>query len=180
MSTGIAWTLVFHITGIVFWIGGLLMAAQMLASAAKDEAQDGTEAAAAGAAQAAASASGAAASAVGGTVVAAVAAPSSRMIHQRTAMRLLRTLAHPGALLTLATGTILLILSGHRDPAIYQAPWLNIKLILVAVMLWLDWRLWMRIKTMDRRPARRQDASMLHGLISAVFVIILILVFLKP
>lgn len=170
MSVAFSWTLVFHVTGIVFWIGGLLMAAQMIASAAQDEA-----------AQPATAAPAAAAAASGGSAVATtVAVASSRAIHQRTAMRLLRTMAHPGALLTLATGTILLILAGRQDPAIYQAPWLNIKLILVAVLLWLDWRLWMRVKTMDRRPARRQDASMLHGLIAAAFFIILILVFLKP
>lgn len=173
MSTALAWTLVFHITGIVFWIGGLLMAAQIMSAAARDEREP--EAAGAGAAQAAAG---------GGVAAAAVAVPASRMIHQRTAMRLLRTMAHPGALLTLASGTILLMLAGHADPAIYQSAWLNIKLILVAVVLWLDWRLWVRVKTMDQRrafPARgRKDASMLHGLISAAFFVILILVFLRP
>lgn len=170
MSTAFAWTLVFHITGIVFWIGGLLMAAQVLGGAAQDEA-------------AVASAQPVAVAAAAGESAAAAAAPpvpAARAIHQRTALRMMRNMAHPGALLTLATGTILLMLAGHANPAIYQAPWLNIKLILVAITLWLDWRLWVRVKGMDRRPARRKDASMLHGFISLAFFVILILVFLKP
>lgn len=172
MSTAFAWTLVFHITGIVFWIGGLLMAAQVLGGAAQDEA----EVASAQPVAVAAAATGGESSAAS----AAPAVPAARAIHQRTAMRMMRNMAHPGALLTLATGIILLMMAGHANPAIYQAPWLNIKLILVAIMLWLDFRLWVRVKGMDHRPARRKDASMLHGFISLAFFVILILVFLKP
>lgn len=146
MSAAFAWTLVFHITGIVFWIGGLLMTTQVLASASQEEPNDA----------------------------------AARACHQRTAQRTLRAMAHPGAIITLASGGLLLYLAGRHDPAFFHAAWLNIKLAIVAVLLWLDWRLWTRVRDLDRRPAARKDASMLHGIISAAFFVILILVFLKP
>ncbi|MGH9533719.1 MAG: CopD family protein [Terriglobales bacterium] len=146
MSAAFSWALVFHITGIVFWIGGLLMTTQVLAAASQDDPADAT----------------------------------ARACHQRTARRMLRAMAHPGAVITLASGGVLLYLAGRHDPAFFRATWLNIKLLLVVALLWLDWLLWTRVRDLDRSPAHRKDASMLHGVISAAFFIILILVFLKP
>lgn len=103
-----------------------------------------------------------------------------RSAQQQLAARMLRAMAHPGAIITLISGGWLLHLVGQVDAGIFHARWLIGKLIVVGALLVLDWLLWTRIRDMSARPVKRQDASMLHGLISAAFFLILILVFIRP
>jgi len=44
MNSPVAWALVFHILGIVFWIGGLLIVTQVLAMHATEESPEGRRA----------------------------------------------------------------------------------------------------------------------------------------
>ena len=138
----VAWTLVFHIIGLVFWLGDLLVVTQILA------------------------------------IHAEVTSPETRATLSRLESKLLRGLAHPGAALMVITGVILVT----QDPNYLRETWLHMKLLMVVVMIVLDLRLTFRAKAFQEGSIElsRRECMMLHGAISLVFLIILILVLVKP
>jgi|SRR5208283_1433654 len=138
----IAWTLVFHIIGLVFWLGSLLVVTQVLA------------------------------------LHTAEANPETRETLGRLESKLLRGLAHPGAAIMVITGFLLV----SEDPNFLREHWLHAKLLLVVVLIVLDLRLTFRARAFQegRTELSRRECMVLHGAISLVFLIILILVLIKP
>jgi putative membrane protein len=133
--------LVFHIFGVVFWIGGLLVISSMMALV-PDE----------------------------------VGVAKERIIV--LARRLLVVGANIGAAVTIIFG-ILAILS---EPGVLTQGWLHLKLLLVLFMMGIHYRLYQRIRALEEAPldVTRREFSVIHGLVSALLLGTLVLVFLKP
>jgi putative membrane protein len=138
----VAWTLVFHIVGLVFWLGTLLVVTQVLAIHTEET------------------------------------APETRATLSQLESKLLRGLAHPGAAIMVITGFLLVA----EDPNYLREHWLHAKLLLVVVLVALDLRLTFRARAFQqgRTELSRRECMMLHGAISLLFLMILILVLLKP
>lgn len=133
--------LVFHIFGVVFWIGGLLVISSLMALV-PDE----------------------------------VGVAKERIIV--LARRLLVVGANIGAAVAIIFG-ILAILS---EPGVLTQGWLHLKLLLVLFMMGIHYRLYQRIRALEEAPldATRREFSVIHGLVSALLLGTLVLVFLKP
>jgi putative membrane protein len=138
----VAWTLVFHIIGLVFWLGSLLVVTQILALHTEE------------------------------------ASSETRATLGRLESKLLRGLAHPGAAIMVITGIVLV----SREPSYLREHWLHAKLLLVVVLIALDLRLTFRVRALQQGKAHlsRRECTILHGAISLVFLVILILVMIKP
>lgn len=133
--------LVFHIFGVVFWIGSLLVISSLMALVADE-----------------------------------VGVAKERIIV--LARRLQVIGANIGAAITIIFG-ILAILS---EPGVITQGWLHLKLLLVLFTLGLHYRLYQRIRLLEEAPldATRREFSIIHGLVSALLLGTLVLVFLKP
>jgi putative membrane protein len=138
----VAWILVFHLIGLVFWLGSLLVVTHVLAIHSEEP------------------------------------TTAARAALGRLEMKLLKGLAHPGGALMVITGIILI----GENPAYLREHWLHAKLLLVALLLVLDLRIYFRTKAFlaGRAKLRRRECMVLHGAVSLVFFGILILVLLKP
>lgn len=138
----VAWTLVFHVVGLVFWLGSLLVVTQILAIHTEE------------------------------------ASPETRITLGRLESKLLKGLAHPGAAIMVVTGFLLLA----QDPNYLRETWLHAKLSLVVVLVALDLRLTFRVRAFqeDKVEVTRRECMILHGAISLVFLVILVLVLVKP
>ena len=138
----VAWTLVFHIVGLVFWLGSILVVTQILAIHVEEP------------------------------------NPETRVTLGLLESKLLRGLAHPGAALMVITGFILVA----QDPNYLRQHWLHAKLLLVLVLVALDLRLTFRVKAFQERKIKlgRRECMIFHGAISLVFLLILVLVLVKP
>lgn len=138
----VAWTLVFHIIGLVFWLGSLLVVTQILAIHVEEPSAE------------------------------------TRATLSRLELKLLKGLAHPGAALVVITGIILV----SQDPNYLREAWLHAKLLMVVILVALDLRLTFRARMLQdgRAEPSRRECLVLHGAISFVFLVILILVLTKP
>jgi putative membrane protein len=138
----VAWVLVFHLTGLVFWLGSLLVVTHVLAVHSEEPSME------------------------------------ARAVLGRLEMKLLKSLAHPGAALMVITGIILIA----EKPHYLREHWLHVKLLLVALLIVLDLRVYFRTTASlaGRAELRRRECMALHGAISLVLFGILILVLLKP
>ena len=138
----VAWVLVFHLIGLVFWLGSLLVVTHVLAIHSEESSAE------------------------------------ARAALGRLEIRLFRGLAHPGAALMVITGIILI----SQNPHYLHEHWLHAKLLLVALLIVLDLRVYyLTISNLAGRvELRRRECMALHGTISVVFFAILILVMLKP
>jgi len=143
MGTLLAWTLVFHILGIVFWLGSLLVLTHLLAYDAESESVE---------------------------------------VHKtlgRLERKLFNGIAHPGALITVISGAILI----STNPQYYlHAAWLHAKLFLVVILIVLDVITFIRAKAFHagRIKLQRKECMALHGGIALVFIGILIMVLIRP
>lgn len=143
MGTLMMWTLVFHILGIVFWLGSLLVVTHVLGSDSDSESAEAHE------------------------------------ILSRLEAKLFNGIAHPGAIITIISGVILI----YGNPGYYlHAAWLHVKLLLVIILIVLDAVTYIRAKAFHagRITLRRKECMMLHGGIALVFIGILIMVVVKP
>jgi len=138
----IAWILVFHLTGMVFWLGSLLVVTHVLAIHSEEPSTE------------------------------------AQATLGRLEMKLFRGLAHPGAALMVISGIIMI----GEKPHYLLEHWLQAKLLLVALLVILDLRVYFRTTAFlaGRVELRRRECMALHGGISLVFFAILILVLLKP
>ena len=138
----VAWTLVFHIVGLVFWLGSLLVVTQILALHTEEP------------------------------------SPETRETLGRLESKLLKGLAHPGAAIMVITGFLLV----SENPTYLRETWLHAKLLLVVTLIVLDLRLTFRARAFreGKIEISRRECMVLHGAISLVFLIILILVLIKP
>jgi protoporphyrinogen IX oxidase len=143
MGTLLAWTLVFHILGIVFWLGSLLVVTHLLAYDGESDSAEVHE------------------------------------VLSRLEGKLFRGIAHPGAIITVISGAILI----STNPQYYvHAAWLHVKLFLVVILIVLDAITYIRAKAFHsgKITLRRKECMMLHGSIALVFIGILIMVLIKP
>jgi len=138
----VAWILVFHLIGLVFWLGSLLVVTHVLAIHSEEPSAEG------------------------------------RAALGRLEIKIFKGLAHPGAALMVLTGIILI----SQNPLYLREHWLHAKLLLVAVLIVLDLRVYYRTTAhlAGRVELRRRECMALHGAVSLVFFVILILVMLKP
>jgi putative membrane protein len=142
MNSSVAWALVFHVIGLVFWMAGLLVVTQVMAAHAEEQSSE-------------------AGRALG-----------------RLEMKLLNGMAHPGALLTIVAGIVLIAF----EPAYLRQSWLHAKLSLVVILIGVNLFLHVRAGALrkEQSAARSGPFRMLHGVISALFLAIVILVMIKP
>ena len=143
MGTLLAWTLVFHILGIVFWLGSLLVVTHLLAYDAESESVEVHE------------------------------------VLNRLEVKLFKGIAHPGAIITISSGAILI----STNPQYYMhAAWLHVKLFLVIILIALDVITFIRAKAFHagKITLQRKECMMLHGGIALVFIGILIMVLVRP
>jgi protoporphyrinogen IX oxidase len=143
MSTLMAWTLVFHILGIVFWLGSLLVVTHVLACDAESESAEVHE------------------------------------VLSRLEAKLFNGIAHPGAIVAVISGAILISTNVHYY---LHAAWLHVKLLLVVILTVLDAITYVRAKAFHagRITLQRKECMMLHGGIALVFIGTLIMVLIKP
>jgi len=136
------WILVFHLTGLVFWLGSLLVVTHILAFHSEEPFAEVREA-------------------LG-----------------RLEVKLLKGLAHPGAAVMVISGILLI----GGNPHYLHERWLQAKLVLVALLIILDLRVYFRARAFlaGSVELRRRECMALHGAISLVFFAILILILLKP
>ena len=94
------------------------------------------------------------------------------------ARRLLLVSANTGAAVTIIFGILLIV----AEPGVWVRGWLHLKLIMVLLMLVVQLRLYQRIRALEEAPddATRREFSILHGLVSLLLLVTLMLVFLKP
>jgi len=97
---------------------------------------------------------------------------------RRLEMKLLRGMAHPGALITIGAGAVLIAL----QPAYLRQSWLHAKLSLVVILIGMNLFLHARARQLHEEPSKARPGQfrMLHGVISALFLGIVILVMIKP
>ena len=142
MNSSVAWALVVHVVGFVFWMAGLLVLTQVMAVHAEER------------------------------------SPEAGSALKRLERKLLNGMAHPGALIAIGAGTVLIVM----QPGYLRQSWLHAKLSLVVVLIGMNLLLHMRAKELrdERSKVRPGQFRMLHGVISALFLIIVILVMIKP
>ncbi len=106
------------------------------------------------------------------------ASAEARRALERLERVLFRGFAHPGAAITVLAGIVVVAL----QPAYLYQHWLHAKLALVAVLIALDLMAWFRarefhagVATLTSRFCKR-----MHGAIAATFIVIVVLVMIKP
>ncbi|MGH9487239.1 MAG: CopD family protein [Terriglobales bacterium] len=137
----VSWVLVFHIVGIVLWIGGLFFAISVARTG-------------------------------GGNGESVVLKQQRALLAQKA----LRALAHPGAALTILAGLYLIYLL----PAVRMAPWLHVKLLLVLILILCDIAVTLHLRRLPEREPGRRQLGLFHGSIALLFLLILIMVLVKP
>lgn len=142
--------MVLHLTGIVMWVGGLLAATLVMAQAARE---------------------------TPGATGSDGERQAAREAYRRISQRLLRALAHPGLILTIAGG-LGLIFQAPRD--VLQSIWLQAKLALVVGLVCVDWMITRQVRQMENAVPARGAALRMHALTATIFVIVLILVLVQP
>ena len=93
-----------------------------------------------------------------------------------------RRLFHVSSNIGAAVAIIFGIFAILAEPAVLEQGWLHVKILLVLVMLAVHVRLYLRIIALENDPgaATRREFSIIHGIVSALLLVILFLVFLKP
>lgn len=96
----------------------------------------------------------------------------------RLESKLFNGFAHPGAALTVIAGIVVVVI----QPDYLRQAWLHAKLFLVAILIGLDLIVYWRFKAFQagRVELQRRECKILHGVISLVFLGIVILVMIKP
>lgn len=92
------------------------------------------------------------------------------------ARRGLRTLAHPGAAVTVVAGILLVWV----NPVWMRQGWLHAKLALVVVLIVLDLVMTRALRTGAPGPPDAGRVRLWHSTVGIVFVVILFLAVLKP
>jgi protoporphyrinogen IX oxidase len=92
--------------------------------------------------------------------------------------RILRMSGHAGAAIAIVFG----LLAIAAAPYLLSQPWLHIKLALVVILLFFHVRLAWRLNRLEREggEATRGEFTMVHGIVSLLLLLILIMVLVKP
>lgn len=103
---------------------------------------------------------------------------AARQAFERLEMKLFKSIAHPGAAITVIAGIVVVAL----QPGYLHEAWLHAKLFLVAIMIGLDLIIYLRARAFHEGKVRlqRRECMILHGVTSLTFLGILILVMIKP
>jgi len=111
-----------------------------------------------------------------GQVAGEVGAVRERLIG--LSQRILRLSGHVGAAIAILFG----FLAIASAPYLLSQPWLHIKLTLVVILLFFHIRLTRRLGRLerDRGEATRGEFTMVHGIVSLLLLLILIMVLVKP
>jgi len=134
------WVLTFHLFGVIFWLGGLLVISRLLALVADE-----------------------------------VGAAKERLI---VAARRLFIGCNIGAAIAIGFGFLLIAF----EPEVLRQGWFHLKLLLVLGLIVVDVRLYRRIVAVENEPgsATAAEFRIVHGMLSALMLIILLLALLKP
>lgn len=83
-----------------------------------------------------------------------------------------------GAAITIVLGVILILM----QPEVLRQGWLHTKLLLIAIILYYQWRLYRRIRQLEENPSQSSGGEfrMAHGILSLLVLGILLLAILKP
>lgn len=94
------------------------------------------------------------------------------------ARRLFHVSANIGATVAIIFGIFAILV----EPGVLAQGWLHVKILLVLAMLAAHVRLYLRIVALenDSGAATRREFSIIHGIVSALLLVILFLVFVKP
>jgi len=98
---------------------------------------------------------------------------------QRTGVRRLVVVGgNVGAAVAIIFGILAIV----SEPGVLTQGWLHLKLLFVLIILAVHYRLYQRIRALEEAPlnATRREFSVIHGLVSALLLGTLVLVFLKP
>lgn len=92
--------------------------------------------------------------------------------------RILRISGHVGAAIAILFGLLAIV----SAPYLLSQPWLHVKLTLVVILLFFHVRLARRLGRLERErgEATRREFTMVHGIVSALLLLILIMVLVKP
>jgi len=134
------WVLTFHLFGVIFWLGGLLVISRLLALVADE-----------------------------------VGVAKERLI---VAARRLFIGCNIGAAIAIGFGFLLIAF----EPEVLRQGWFHLKLLLVLGLIVVDVRLYRRIVAVENEPgsATAAEFRIVHGMLSALMLIILLLALLKP
>jgi len=134
------WVLTFHLFGVIFWLGGLLVIASLLALVADE-----------------------------------VGVAKERFI---VAARRLFIGCNIGAAIAIVFGFVLIAF----QPEVMRQGWFHLKLLMVLLLIVVDVRLYRRIGALENEPASATagEFRIVHGMLSALMLIILLLALLKP
>jgi putative membrane protein len=132
---------VFHLFGVILWIGSLLVISSMMALV-PDE----------------------------------VGAARERMIV--IARRLFHVSSNIGAIVTVVFGIFLVLLNLN----VMLHGWMHAKIALVLVLLFFHVKLYRRVIALESDPgsATRREFSIIHGIVSLLLFLILVLVLVRP
>ena len=94
------------------------------------------------------------------------------------ARRLFHVSSNIGVIVAVLFGIFALLL----EPTILNFGWMHVKIALVLVLLFFHVRLYRRVIALESDPgsATRKEFSIIHGVISLLLLLILILVFIRP
>jgi len=89
-----------------------------------------------------------------------------------------RAAVNVGAILTIFIGSVIIVL----QPEVLHRGWLHLKLLLIAGILFYQWRLYRRIRHLEENPSESSGAEfrMAHGILSLLVLAILLLAILQP
>jgi protoporphyrinogen IX oxidase len=93
-----------------------------------------------------------------------------------------RRLFHVSSNIGAAVAIIFGIFAILADPGVLTHGWIHLKILLVLVLLVFHLRLYRRIIALENEPgtATRREFTIIHGVVSALLLVILFLVFLQP
>src|SRR5258708_7851931 len=83
-----------------------------------------------------------------------------------------------GAAITIALGILLVLM----DPSVLRQRWLDLKLLMVAVLLFYHVRFYRRIMFLENNPSHssRREFRVIHGMVSLLLIAILVIAVMKP
>jgi putative membrane protein len=94
------------------------------------------------------------------------------------ARRLFNVSGNIGAAVAILFGALALVAA----PQALERGWMHLKILLVLLMLAVHVRLCLRIVALENDPgaATRREFTIIHGIVSALLIVILFLVFIRP
>jgi putative membrane protein len=111
-----------------------------------------------------------------GRVPEEVGLPKERLLG--TIRRLFEVVVNLGAAITIALGSVLILIR----PEVLRQGWFHAKLLMVAIILFYHVRFYRRIRFLEDNPSAstRREFTVVHGVVSLLLLATLMLAILKP